>query len=405
MARRSVRTVSILLASCMAASLFTGCDLRWGKKKDQQEAVEAYLSACFEFDYRKAASLVNDKDDAFQEVVLESPQRDICELVLSRAQFEVVNVDNDRALVKLTMPDIDRALKRENVPALEVEDLEDIIDDSDKLLEEEFEFDFIKDGKEWLIDPESTEDFAEFVSEIGLEIAPKLGLGTRAEDFFNALMTYLAEGNIAAAYDLLYSGYGMSGGGGYFGTDINDLLQEFYVAIFTRIDYETEVTNCTDSYVTLEVTGTRVDFASAIADVSANNAEISVPYIKQMMLLYVAAGRVRDDLYSYQNYFATEDFFYEYLQNIIDFYAACAEAGDVEPFTAEVRIDIGEDGSFSFDGDPVNDVVGDIGNPEYAFADEFYDQALDELLASGEITEEEYEELLEVDVDELVTIF
>ena len=86
-------------------------------------------------------------------------------------------------------------------------------------------------------------------------------------------------------------------------------------------------------------------------------------------------------------------------------YAACAEAGDVEPFTAEVRIDIGEDGSFSFDGDPVNDVVGDIGNPEYAFADEFYDQALDELLASGEITEEEYEELLEVDVDELVTIF
>ena len=128
MGRRSVRPVSILLTSCIAASLFTGCDMPWGKKKVQQEAVEAYLGACLEFDYRTAASLVDDKDDAFQDIVLESPQRDICELVMSRAQFEVLKVDNDRALVKLTMPDIDRALKRENIPALELEDLEDIID-------------------------------------------------------------------------------------------------------------------------------------------------------------------------------------------------------------------------------------------------------------------------------------
>lgn len=396
MGRRSVRPVSILLTSCIAASLFTGCDMPWGKKKVQQEAVEAYLGACLEFDYRTAASLVDDKDDAFQDIVLESPQRDICELVMSRAQFEVLKVDNDRALVKLTMPDIDRALKRENIPALELEDLEDIIDDTDKMLEEEFEFDFIKDGKEWLIDPDSTEEFAEFVSEIGLEVASEIGIGSGAKDFFNAYMTFLKEGNIDAAYSMLYGNGYASGGGGFFGADTNVLLAEFYSSVFGSVEYEAEVVSCSGSSVTLEITGTRADIASSVAYVSGNDAEVSVQFLKRMMIFYINVNSY--DYGSYDTY-SVEDMLYGYMEALIEFYIACIDAADSESFTCEIEMEVDENGNYSFDCDPASDMLGDIDEPE--FADGFYEQALDELLASGEITQSQYNDLRYLDIDDL----
>ena len=147
MAGRIKKAVSLLLITGLSVSLLTGCDLPWGKKKAQQEVVETYLNACFEFDYRKAASCVQKKDDAFQDFYPESPQLEICEMILSNAQYEVEKIENDRVLVNITMPDIDRVLKRENVASLEVEDLEDMLSDTDKLLEERFDFDLIKDGK------------------------------------------------------------------------------------------------------------------------------------------------------------------------------------------------------------------------------------------------------------------
>lgn len=399
MANRVRKAISVLLITSLCASLLTGCDLPWGKKKAQQEVVETYLNACFEFDYRKAASCVEDKDDAFQDFYPDSPQLEICETILSLAQFEVEKVDNDRVLVALTVPDIDRALKRMNVAAVELEDLEDILSDTDKLIEEEFEFDLIKDKKEWVIEPESTEEFVEFVSELGLEIAPEIGLGTRAKDFYDTFISCLREGNIDAAYNMMYGSGGYGGGvTGFYGADTNDLIAEFYSSIFGSVDYELEIVSCEGSSVTLEVSGTRADIGSAVAYVSGNDADASVEFLKRMALFYVGYSSFD---YDHDDMDAFEDLFYGYMEALVEFYIACIDRADTESFTFEIELEIDENGNFSFVDDPMSAILGDVDEPE--FAEGFYEQALDELLASGEITQSEYDELSELDIEDITT--
>lgn len=398
MENRIKKAVSLLLISSLGASLLTGCDLPWGKKKAQQEVVETYLDACFEFDYRKAASCVQKKDDAFQEFYPESPQLEICEMILSNAQYEVQKIENDRVLVNITMPDIDRVLKRENVAALEVEDLEDLLSDTDKLLEERFDFDLIKDGKEWVIDPDSTEEFVEFISELGLEVAPEIGLGSRAVDFVDAFINCLKSGNIDAAYSMMYGNdyYGYSS---IFGDDVNDSLSEFYATLFGSIEYEAEVVSLSSSSVTVELNGTRADLNSAISEVGANNAELSVPLIKQLMRMYLEYNNMD---YSVYNPGAAETFLYEYISCLVDFYIGCTDVADSLEFTCEIELEIEDDGTFSFVGDPLECFYDDLEEP--VFAEEFYEQARDELLASGEITESEYNELEGMEAEELLAM-
>lgn len=383
---RSKKAVSVLLASCLTASILTGCDLPFGKKKAQQAVVEDYIGACLEFDYHAAAALVQDKDDAFQDVSLESPQRDICEMVLSKAEFEVVKVDNDRALVNFTAPDVDRALKRENIAALELEDVEDILEDTYKLLEEEFEFDLVKDGKEWLIDPDSTEDFAEFISEIGLDAAPELGLGTRALEKFNTIISLMAEGNVAAADALMYhDGYSGTYDLSYvFGDDAEDIITSYYAALYSSVDYEAEIISCDSSSVTLEITGTRLDLNESMSDIAANNAVITVPYVKALILFYISISE-----FDYSS--GLNDLDYSgYLEAAVQFYIDCLEAADPKPFTLTVVVEIDETGEPLICEDDI-DIIENVNTPD--FAEEFYYQALDELLADGEITQEQYDEL------------
>lgn len=398
MENRIKKAVSLLLISSLGASLLTGCDLPWGKKKAQQEVVETYLDACFEFDYRKAASCVQKKDDAFQDFYPESPQLEICEMILSNAQYEVQKIENDRVLVNITMPDIDRVLKRENVAALEVEDLEDLLSDTDKLLEERFDFDLIKDGKEWVIDPDSTEEFVEFISELGVETASEIGLGSRAMDYVDTFISCLQSGNLDAAYSMMYGGdyYSFSG---FYGTDVNDSLTRFYSALFGSIEYEAEVVSLSSSSVTIEINGTRVDLDSSIADVSANNADLSVPMIKQLMRLYLQYEHV-----DYSNYdpTAAETLLFDYITCLVDFYIGCIDVADSESFNCEIELEIEDDGTFSFVGDPLECFYDDLEEP--VFAEEFYEQARDELLASGEITESEYNELEGMEAEELLAM-
>ena len=398
MAGRIKKAVSLLLITGLSVSLLTGCDLPWGKKKAQQEVVETYLNACFEFDYRKAASCVQKKDDAFQEFYPESPQLEICEMILSNAQYEVEKIENDRVLVNITMPDIDRVLKRENVASLEVEDLEDMLSDTDKLLEERFDFDLIKDGKEWVIDPDSTEEFVEFISELGLEVVPEIGLGSRAVDFVDDFINCLKSGNIDAAYSMMYGNdyYGYSS---VFGDDVNDSLSEFYATLFGSIEYEAEVVSLSSSSVTVELNGTRADLNSAISEVSANNAELSVPLIKQLMRIYLEYNNMD---YSVYDPGASETFLYEYISCLVDFYVGCTDVADSLEFTCEIELEIEDDGTFSFVGDPLSTLYDHLEEP--VFSEEFYEQALDELLASGEITQSEYDELQGMDADDLLSV-
>jgi len=397
MTSRVKKAVSLLLISSLCASLLTGCDLPWGKKKAQQEVVETYLNACFEFDYRKAASCVQKKDDAFSDFYPDSPQLEICEMILSNAQYEVQKVENDRVLVDITMPDIDRVLKRENVAALEVEDLEDMLSDTDKMLEESFDFDLIKDGKEWVIDPDSTEDFVEFISELGVEAASEIGLGSRAKSYVEALIGYFQSGNISAAYDMMYgSSYG-SVYSMYGSSSLNDIITELYVALYGTIEYDIEVVSCNSSSVTLEFTGTKPNLADAMDEACEHNADLSVPFLKRLMIFYLEFNNMD---YSDYDSDAFETLIYGYYDALIDFYVSCIGAADSEEFSCEIELEINEDGSFAIYQDPLGSLYDDIGEP--VFADEFYEQARDELLASGEITQSEYDELEGLDATDLV---
>ena len=388
MSVRFKKTISVLLMSCLTASLLAGCNISFGKATKQQEVVERYMGACLEFDYRQIASCIEDKDDAFQDLQLESPQREIVELVLSKAEFEVVEVENDRVLVNLTVPDIDKALRRECIPALEVEDLGDILDDSGKTIEEEFEFDLVKVDKEWLIDPDSTEEFAEFVSEIGLEVAPQIGLGTKAIAFFDTVMTYLAQGNVDAAYDLLYR-YGnagsSSGSGATYSPELDALIDEYYGAIFSRVEYEAEVVSCDDSCITLEITGTRAALYDAASAAACENEELSLPFVKRVIMLYMA--------FEGSGYSEYGDVLADYLIAYTTFDIACLEFADTESFTVQVDIEIQPNGDLTMQEDVLSDVMGYNDVP--VFADEFYYAALDELLADGEITQAVYDDLVE----------
>ncbi|MCR5530081.1 MAG: hypothetical protein K6F49_12795 [Saccharofermentans sp.] len=392
MNKRTRKAICVVIATCLTASMFAGCNISFGKTKAQKELVERYLNACIEFEYRDASSCVKGSGDAFQDVDLEPVQQEICELCLSRAQFEVEKIENDRALVKFIVPDIDRILRRENVASLEVDDLDDLISDSDKMLEEEFEFDFVKGKKEWLIDADSTEDFAEFISEFGLDVSSTLGLGSRAVELFDSLMTCLAQGNIDAADDLMNGGSSYSGASitSYYDPEAAAAITNVYSLLFGAITYDVEVASCSESSVVLEVSGTRVAFYDSMANILSTNETIAVPYIKEMILYYV---RLDAFDYSTGDYTSMAS---ELLLIQTDFYIQCMERAQSEEFEFTVEISIDEHGNMSMDPYVMESIIG---SPQGAadVSQEFYEQALEELLEEGEITQEQYEELLLTD--------
>lgn len=393
MNKRTRKAICVVIATCLTASMLAGCNISFGKTKAQKELVERYLNACIEFEYRDASSCVKGSGDAFQDVDLGPVQQEICELCLSEAQFEVEEIKNDRALVKFSMPDIDRILKRENVAALEVEDLDDLIADSDKLIEEEFEFDFIKDKREWLIDPDSTEEFAEFISEFGLDVSSEIGLGSRAVAFFDSFMSCLAQGNIDAAYAFIDTGSGYSVGSmnSYYSSDVVAQLEDFYAALFGTVTYEAEVSSCNGSAVVLEVTGTRAAFYDSMQYVIANNPDMTVPYMKDMILCEI---RLMD--FDYSNGDLTS-LIEESLEIQIEFYIQCLELAQTEDFECTVEVDIDENGNMSLDPNIMTDILGE--DQSFDYPQEFYEQALDELLEEGQITQDQYDELMIMDPD------
>lgn len=400
MTERLRKTLSITVLFCIFTSLFAGCDFVKGKATKQQELVENYLNACIKFDYHEAAGFVEKRHDSFSDVVLSFPQSDIVELVLSKAVFEVTEIENDRAAVNFIIPDIDRALRRELVAALSVEEIEDILNDSPLTITEVLEFDFIREGREWKIDSLSTADFAEYVSAIGVDVAEEIRIGLGAQNYFDAVMSTVASGDLSALMSLLYGNDpGAPGGSGFHGVNVNDLIAEFFSANYGSAEYETEIIAFSEDEVTLQVSGTILDFPGAYEQTVTTNHDLTVNFLKTIISIVTDFERIDYDVDS-EEY---DSLYYDYFEAKIDFYLECLAEADRTTFTIVIPISIDEQGNYSMDLYYIEAMQGQILNP--GFPTEFYIDALEELLEEEVITEDEFYDYLATSPSYFMNVF
>ena len=395
---RIKKTVCLGLTSAFMVSMLTGCDLDLsfgGKAKKQEELITDYIEACIDLDYDKAYKCVEGKKDSFQDVEFIDNQQEIVELCLARAEFEIAKLEDDEARITFKMPDPDKILRRENIEMLEMDEIEDLIDDSDKWFDEDFVFEFVQVDKEWYIKPKSTKEFAEFIEGVGDEIAPRIGVGSNIVGTLDQYIAYMAQGDYMAAVNLTDIG-------GYY-SSVSDPTMDAYVAlysiIYSAIDYEAEVTDYDGETATIHVTGTRIDYIGSVVDAAANNEELTVPFLKDMVLLRTQSEAAGSSISDYDS-----DYFNEYYERYIEYVTACCSLGGTESFEADIEVEIESNGKITLGYYSLMELIASSSyNNEPVFNPDYYEQALNELLAAGLITQEQYEAYLAMGPDELMS--
>ena len=391
------KTICLGLISTFMVSMLTGCDFTFGgKAKKQEELITDYIEACIELDYDKAYKCVKGKKDSFQDVDFIDNQQEIVELCLAKAEYEIVKIEDDEARITFKMPDPDKSLKRENIEMLEIDDIEDLIDDSDKWFDEDFDFKFVQVDKEWYIEPKSTKEFAEFIEGVGDEIAPRIGVGSNIIGTLDQYITYMAQGDYMAAMNLTeMGGYGYPSSGS---DPYMDTYAELYSIIYSGIDYEAEVTDYDGETAVIHVTGTRIDFMSAVVDASANNEELTVPFLKDVVLLLAESENASHGGSNYDS-----DYWMEYYDLYLEYIAECCSLGETESFESDIEVMIESNGKVTLNYFDLTDlIVNGSTYDEPEFNPEYYEQALNELLAEGQITQEQYDRYIAMDPDELM---
>ena len=369
------RITGLVLASSMLVLSVGGCGILGGKDKAAvRETVGNYIAAVRDGKLKSSKKLVEDGEDFFQDAVLSSDQQALITAVLDASDTEVddveVNRDEASANVLFTMPDLEEITDEGYSPDEFVEAVPDI----DETIEEEIEFRLVRDGDDWLIDPDSTEDFYDLLMSVVGDISFSTLNPASAVETVDRFIGYLADGDVDSALN-------MSAGGSFNMNDLDGLeiissFSDILSAYYSRLDYTAQVTDTSETGITVEVTGTAPDAQDAI--IAAFSDESVIVPLCADMLEYMFGGDINPiTLYGM----------------VFEPFADVISNAQTVPFssTAEVSLnDAGElviDPAADFFQVNMNDV--DLGSIEY-----FQQQALDLLLEQGRITQSDYDEYL-----------
>ena len=272
----SRKTLSIITSSAILLGTLSGCSLfDYLEKSNVTSALLKYLTAVQEADYNESSELVVDGEDAFLLNEMSDTEAELIAAIQDASEYEIgeidVNGSSATAHVIFTLPDIesiaDEGYSYDEFIAA-IADIEDTVDET-------IEFELVKEDDKWLIESDSTEDYYNFLIEFISDLEFTRLTEENAIETVDTFITLLSEGDITGANNLLTP---------------NDNIFVSYIAMANlmpglsdvlttysnRLTYTSEVTEITDDYIIVEVTGTAPDIQSAINTV-LDNEEIMVP--------------------------------------------------------------------------------------------------------------------------------
>ncbi len=174
------KIVCTTLSCAMVLGAFAACsksDKDDDKKTadDYEDVVESYLDNLLKYKLSKNEKLVVDGEDSVAEIDFVDSDNEfepVLEAILTTASYEITDSeDGDKPEVtyELSVVDIEAVLDEnddiDSIDAL-VDAIEDSADDEDMLVTEEFSFTLVDEDDEWLIKGETTEDLAEYLSDM-----------------------------------------------------------------------------------------------------------------------------------------------------------------------------------------------------------------------------------------------
>jgi len=270
------KILSIITSSAILLGTLSGCSLfDYLEKSNVTSALLKYLTAVQEADYNESSELVVDGEDAFLLNEMSDTEAELIAAIQDASEYEIGEIDvsgsSATAQVIFTLPDIesiaDEGYSYDEFIAA-IADIEDTVDET-------IEFELVKEDDKWFIEADSTEGLCDYLTELIADLTFGRLTEENALETVDTFITLLSEGDITGANNLLTP---------------NDNIFVSYIAMANlmpglsdvlttysnRLTYTSEVTEITDDYIIVEVTGTAPDIQSAINTV-LDNEEIMVP--------------------------------------------------------------------------------------------------------------------------------
>ena len=369
-ARKALSTVT---ASALLLGSLSGCSLMGGKdKKAAGEAVTSYVEAISKAKYGTSKKYVIDEEDYFLEHEFDGTTSGILEALWSATEYELgdieINKNSATVEVEFTMPDLESIADE----GYSYDEFVDAIGDIDDMTEETFEFELSKEDDEWLIEPDSTQDFFTFFIDLTADLEFSGLSEAGAMEAVDTFIAYLAEGDLAGAeamnanaagYEPVYDD----------GDAYDELMGNLMAAYFSNLDYVLEVTETTDDSITVAITGTAPDADSAVTAAS-NDPDIMAPIVADYIEGTLNGTGSNDDLEA----------------EIFVIVANAINSAELIPYSSFAVVTADEDGNLLVRPDP--SFVPTFDFPDYMSASAV-PAALDLLLEQGRITPQQYAEL------------
>lgn len=370
--------VSAVTAASVLALSFTGCSLLGGKDKAAiEEVATSYIDYIKDGKLNKSADLVVDEEDYFQENAFPVQQEDLLSAVLASTEFTVENIevkkDSGSADIVFTMPDLDSIADE----GYSFEEFLDAVGDIDDTVEETVEFEFSKDGEDWLIEGDSTEDLYNFFLGIGEGIEFSGLSESAALEAVDTFMAYLAQGDVNGVISMSPEGADIFDSLDDFtealGSD-NTVISNLFSSYFSQVDYESSISSVSEDAIVVSLTGTAPDAEPAIT-AAVQDHNVIVPIYADYIESLVSGN--------YDTVALTGE--------ILDAVStAVAQTTLTTAYNASVTVTADDDGNLYCDPTDDGSFFYDFEFPEVADSSELMVEALDLLLEQGRISQSDY---------------
>ena len=370
--------VSAVTAASVLALSFTGCSLLGGKDKAAiEEVATSYIDYIKDGKLNKSADLVVDEEDYFQENAFPVQQEDLLSAVLASTEFTVENIevkkDSGSADIVFTMPDLDSIADE----GYSFEEFLDAVGDIDDTVEETVEFEFSKDGEDWLIEGDSTEDLYNFFLSIGEGIEFSGLSESAALEAVDTFMAYLAQGDVNGVLSMSPDGADIFDSLDDFtealGSD-NTVMSNLFSSYFSQVDYESSISSVSEDAIVVSLTGTAPDAEPAIT-AAVQDHNVIVPIYADYIESLVSGN--------YDTVALTGE--------ILDAVStAVAQTTLTTAYNASVTVTADDDGNLYCDPTEDGSFFYDFEFPEVADSSELMVEALDLLLEQGRISQSDY---------------
>ena len=370
--------VSAVTAASVLALSFTGCSLLGGKDKAAiEEVATSYIDYIKDGKLNKSADLVVDEEDYFQENAFPVQQEDLLSAVLASTEFTVENIevkkDSGSADIVFTMPDLDSIADE----GYSFEEFLDAVGDIDDTVEETVEFEFSKDGEDWLIEGDSTEDLYNFFLSIGEGIEFSGLSESAALEAVDTFMAYLAQGDVNGVLSMSPDGADIFDSLDDFtealGSD-NTVISNLFSSYFSQVDYESSISSVSEDAIVVSLTGTAPDAEPAIT-AAVQDHNVIVPIYADYIESLVSGN--------YDTVALTGE--------ILDAVStAVAQTTLTTAYNASVTVTADDDGNLYCDPTEDGSFFYDFEFPEVADSSELMVEALDLLLEQGRISQSDY---------------